>query len=282
MIRHCARRVNLKYRLRTAVCVVCLAQAVIFGGCGLRPQWQEVANDAGLNVYWVDSNAFKHLVIENSHPGRHLRIYIEGDGLPWIRERRIAVDPTPDDPYLLRLMTEDVQPAIYLGRPCYFGTATSESCRPALWTSERYGDSVVSSMCDAANRLSFERNAKTVGLIGYSGGGAIAVAMRRCVRDLSAITTIAGNLDIEAWAAYHGYAPVELPSPPESAAASGERLVETHWQCLQDKTVPPSITDKYFDRHPQARRIIVDDCEHADGWERYRPRIQALVVSGRR
>jgi pimeloyl-ACP methyl ester carboxylesterase len=253
--------------------------AAVAGACSIKPEWQRVATGAGLNVAWVDTGAFRHLVIANAHPDRHLRIYIEGDGLPWILERRIAIDPTPANPLLLRLMADDTHAAVYLGRPCYFGTATSGSCEPAFWTAERYGSAVVRSMCDAANRLSLERRSRSVALIGYSGGAAIAIAMRSCTLGLNSITTIAGNLDVEAWAKYHKYSPLVPPVPAETA--SGAAVAETHWQCRGDRKIPPHITDRYFEKRPEARRILVDDCGHDTGWERYRSRIQASADAGR-
>jgi len=47
-------------------------------------------------------------------------VYIEGDGMPWIRRHIVATDPTPSKPLMLRLMAQDPHPAIYLGRPCYY------------------------------------------------------------------------------------------------------------------------------------------------------------------
>jgi hypothetical protein len=226
-----------------------------------------------MQVSWIDSGAFEHLVIANAGPDADLNIYIEGDGVPWIRERRVAIDPTPVNPLLLRLMADDHRAAVYLGRPCYFGTATSPSCDPETWTTARYGDRVVRSMCAAANRLSAARGSRSVALIGYSGGGTLAVAMRDCTRGLKSITTIAANLDVDAWTTYHDYAPLELPRQPADRGLG--HVTETHWQCSADEKVPPAITDRYFQKHPAAIRVIVGDCSHERGWAHYRSRIQA-------
>jgi len=260
--------------LRFAGCALLVAHAV-FVACSVRPEWQRLASGAGLEVRWIETGAFRHLVIANARSAGHLNIYIEGDGRPWIRERRIAVDPTPANPLLLRLMVDDERAAVYLGRPCYFGTATSPSCDPYIWTTGRYSEPVVRSMCDAANRLSVERGADSVGLIGYSGGGALAVGMRDCIHRLKSITTIAANLDVDAWTAHHDYAPLELPARPVAVAGDLTQVAETHWQCSADENVPPEITDRYFEKHPAAIRMIVDDCSHDKGWMRHRQRVQA-------
>lgn len=272
-IRACAHLVNPASRVRLAVWSLIIAQTILSSACTVRPEWQRLADRQGLDLGWVDSSEFRHLVIANSAPGDALRIYIEGDGLPWIREQRVSIDPTPSNPVLLRLMSADDTAAVYLGRPCYFGTSTSQPCKPALWTAERYAEPIVESMCEAANRLSSRRGAVAVELIGYSGGGAIALGMRACTRHLISITTIAANLDVNAWSAYHRYTPLVLSRHLTSRHDIRPDVRETHWQCRGDRRVPPSITDAYFAAHPEATRVIVDNCSHEHGWERYRSAI---------
>jgi hypothetical protein len=130
-------------------------------------------------------------------------------------------------------------------------------------------------MCEAANRLSSRHRALAVELIGYSGGGAIALGMRGCTRHLVSITTIAANLDVNAWSEYHRYTPLVLSRDLTSPDEARPEIRETHWQCRGDRRVPPPITDAYFAAHPEARRVIVDNCSHEHGWERYRSAILA-------
>ena len=198
---------------------------------------------------------------------------MDGDGAPWIYKRRVAVDPTPANPVLLRLMHAATHPAVYLGRPCYFGTATHQECEQRWWTFDRYSRVVVDSMCLAANRVSRELGATTVQLIGYSGGGAIVAGMSACTEHLVSFSTIAGNLDPKAWAEYHGYAPLNDLSPLTPAALRDGELVEAHWQCRDDLNVPPSLTDGYFAARESAARYVVDSCTHATGWQQYWPHI---------
>lgn len=241
--------------------------------CVLRPAWQKLAIEGQLQSSWLDSGRFRHRVLANGIPGKRLRIYIEGDGGPWIRESRVSVDPTPGNPVLLRLMQGSTDPAVYLGRPCYFGSATDKGCGPGLWTFDRYGQVVVDSMCAAANRLSREYPAESVQLIGYSGGAAIVVGMSTCTERLDSLITIAGNLDPDAWTRHHGYSPLDDLSPLQVAMQASNVVNETHWQCRDDLNVPPSTTDAYFALRDTAIRHIVDSCTHSTGWERYWPRI---------
>ena len=236
---------------------------LILSACVLRPEWQRLAGKGGLNVSWIETGNFRHLRLQNGRQGSHLRIYVEGDGVPWIRENRVAVDPTPPNPVLLRLMLGDGGRAVYLGRPCYFGTATERGCDELLWTFDRIGQTVIDSMCAAANDISRELGAESVQLVGFSGGGAVVVGMSRCTERLHSITTVAGNLDPVAWAAHHGYSQLAVTQIPIVAVA------ETHWQCESDRNVPPEVTDRYFASRPEASRHIVGDCTHATGWEKY-------------
>jgi hypothetical protein len=245
----------------------------ILTACVLRPEWQRLAVDGKLESAWLDTGTFRHRWLWNEVSGSHLRIYVEGDGTPWIREDRVAIDPTPTNPVLLSLMHDTGDPAVYLGRPCYFGTATAKGCDARWWTFDRYGRTVVESMCAAANEISRQAGADTVALVGFSGGGAIVIGMRQCTDRLVSVSTIAGNLDPDAWAGYHDYAPLRDDAISGEAGATPDSVNEVHWQCRDDENIPPMITDRYFASHPQATRHIVDSCTHATGWQAYWSRI---------
>ena len=89
----------------------------VLSGCVLRPEWQQLAAEQALQSRHIDTGHFQHLVLDKDVPGNHLFIFVEGDGTPWIRDTRVAVDPTPTNPVLLRLMAESEGAAVYLGRP---------------------------------------------------------------------------------------------------------------------------------------------------------------------
>lgn len=249
--------------------VFVVACQIAISSCALRPVWQRLAVEGNLESRWLDAGQFRHLVLWNNEPGSHLRIYVEGDGTPWIRGTRVSVDPTPSNPVLLRLMYDASHPAVYLGRPCYFGSATDHGCNERWWTFDRYSSVVVDSMCAAANQVSGQIGAESVQLIGYSGGGAIVVRMSECTDRLYSISTIAGNLDPIVWAEYHRHFPLVDLAPIEPASSRHSDTIESHWQCRDDQNIPPSITDDYFTARASANRHIVDSCSHSTGWHRY-------------
>ena len=254
---------------RTALLLLAVVLQISMSSCALRPAWQQLAIEGNFESRWLDAGRFRHLVLWNHASGPHLRIYVEGDGTPWLRGTRVSVDPTPSNPVLLRLMHDATHAAVYLGRPCYFGSATDKGCDERWWTFDRYSRIVVASMCAAANRVSRELGAETVQLIGYSGGGAIVVRMSECTDRLVSLSTIAGNLDPWAWSEHHGYSPLVNLLPPGPAASQHSDVIESHWQCSNDHDVPPSTTDTYFATRGRAIRHIVDACSHSKGWQRY-------------
>src|SRR3546814_2839304 len=74
---------------------------------------------------------------------------------------------------------------------------SSDVCSSDLdvWTSARFSDGVIVSMSDALDRLKEEAGASSLDLVGYSGGGGVAVLLAARRRDVVSIVTIAGNLD---------------------------------------------------------------------------------------
>jgi hypothetical protein len=228
-------------RIRISQRLACACFLLQLSACALRPDWQQLAADGNLESRWI-----------------------------------VAVDPTPANPVLLRLMHDATHPAVYLGRPCYFGPSTDQECEQRWWTFDRYGQVVVDSMCKAANRISAEHGANTVGLIGYSGGGAIVVGMSACTAMLASVTTIAGNLDPQAWAEHHGYSALHDLAPLSQVATAQNRVHEAHWQCRDDLNIPPSVTEEYFVDRAGAIRHIIDSCTHSTGWEQHWPQIIEL------
>jgi len=75
-----------------------------------------------------------------------VHVYIEGDGVAWQWRYFVRTDPTPRRALMLNLMAADKANKVYVGRPCYFGTAMDENCQSDYWTYDRYSAKVVASM----------------------------------------------------------------------------------------------------------------------------------------
>ena len=196
-----------------------------------------------------------------------LHVYIDGDGTPWLGPGRPSPDPTPRNPLVLRLMAVDPNPSIYLGRPCYGQGEPQFACHPWLWTHGRYSEIVVASMVAALRGISHEMNDAELVLIGYSGGGTLAMLMAPRLERVTAVATLAGNLDVSAWVQHHGYSPLTGSLDPAAEAGLPENIQQWHWLGAEDQTVPPEIVRPMLARQPAAHVSILPEVDHRCCWE---------------
>jgi predicted alpha/beta hydrolase family esterase len=257
-----------------------LTGSLIFAGLGCsqpleRPGVPEKAVDHDRSM--ITGDPFRHLVYrqgtwDKSSP---VHVYLEGDGLPWVTRTRIARDPTPRTPLALHLMSRDPGPALYIGRPCYHGLAESPDCSPWLWTNGRYSEEVVKSMAAALRRALGPDSEREVTLIGYSGGGVLAMLIAARTEQVAAVVTIAANLDIAAWADHHGYSRLLGSLNPATQPPLPARIRQIHLAGERDIRVPAHLSEPAVARQPNARLVVVPNFGHVCCWERAWPAILA-------
>lgn len=262
----------MRCRLATLLSLLCLQ------GClssGERIDRQAAA--AGLRREIVAGSPFQHVVYSNradsaTAQGR-LVIFIEGDGRPWRTDgKQPSDDPTTRRPIALSLLRQTSLPALYVSRPCYQQIADPE-CSSSAWTDARYSTAVVQSIAAVVERQASARGAATLTLIGYSGGGTLAILVAEQLVGVDAVITLAANLDTAAWTQHHRYLPLTNSlNPALSERAHPWR--EIHLQGSRDPVVPPATTAAYFQRYPGARRLTFD-YDHVCCWVRDWPRISA-------
>jgi pimeloyl-ACP methyl ester carboxylesterase len=196
-----------------------------------------------------------------------LHVYLGGDGSPWIRGRWISHDPTPRRPVTLELMALDPSPAVYVGRPCYHGAQGRDpaACDPQLWTSHRYSDEVVASLHSAIDYAIDLYDARGIVLIGYSGGGVLALSLAQERADVLALLTIAANLHVRAWTAYHGYLPLQGRNPAQGPALPGD-VYQLHLTGGRDQAVPPRLTHLGLERQPGVEIEMLAGFDHRCCW----------------
>jgi pimeloyl-ACP methyl ester carboxylesterase len=209
--------------------------------------------------------------------GDRLHVYIDGDGTPWLGPGRPAADPTPRNPLALRLMALDPKPAIYLGRPCYVETGGPEGCGPWHWTHGRYSAAVVESMHAVLRRLLAELPARQVVLIGFSGGGTLAMLLAARLRETVAVVTLGGNLDVAGWTRHHGYSPLVGSLDPASQPPLPKRIRQWHWVGARDRVVPPQLVVAAVSRQPQAAIEVLPNADHQCCWEELWPSLLQQV-----
>jgi len=198
---------------------------------------------------------------------RELHVYLDHDGTPWLRRDTVAADPTPRNPLALRLMAQDDAPGLYLGRPCHF-TNDDAACNPRVWTHQRYGVPVVDSMVHALRSFLAIRRFDRVVLIGYSGGGTLALLMADRMPEVASVITVAGNLDVAGWAALHGYSPLAGSLDPMLRVRRALPAREFHLVGTRDDNVAPALAAGYAKHFADATLVEIADFDHVCCWVR--------------
>lgn len=228
----------------------------------------ERARQLGFVRQTVEGLDYRHVVFRNAADGGEgiLHVYLEGDGVPWLTPYRIAADPTPRDPLALELMALDSAPSLYLGRPCYHGQAEHPPCHPLLWTARRYGPEVVDSMATALRKILGRAHYDGLVLIGYSGGGTLAMLLAERLPETQAVVTIAGNLDPPHWAELHGYSPLPGSLNPVARPPLRSDIAQLHFAGGRDGNVPANLIHFVVSQQHCAKFIIINTFDHICCW----------------
>lgn len=175
-------------------------------------------------------------------PGPILHIYLEGDGIPWVRGVIPAKNPNSKSLLALQLLSHDPFPAVYLNRPCYGLSEMTTRCTNDLWTHSRYSQTVVNQLNYALDHIKNEFNTTNFVLVGYSGGGSLAVLLAHSRDDIVGIMTIAANLDHRAWTEHFGYLPLSESLNAADALPLSQYVQQLHLVGKQDTQVPNFVT----------------------------------------
>lgn len=223
----------------------------------------------GLQPFDIQGTNFTHTVFLNQKSSEGIwHIYIEGDGKPWIDNQFIARDPTTIKPLMLRLMIQDNAPAIYLGRPCYFGKNNSGACHPLFWTHRRYSEQVVTSMAAVLKKIIKSRRIQSLTLIGHSGGGALAMLLAEKIPETTIIVTLAGNLDIDAWTDHHGHSKLDGSLNPAFRKPLPSSIRQYHYLGKRDRNITASMIISVVDKQHNVELFLLDHYGHDCCWER--------------
>ncbi|HLY95842.1 MAG: hypothetical protein ACM3W8_03880 [Sideroxydans sp.] len=259
----------------------CLLAFVQMAGCASPPQrMDERAAELGFRRVVVRGQGYDHVAYlkeGKSNADSSLHIYLEGDGTPWVRKRVAAADPTPRTPLMLDLMALDPAPALYLGRPCYQGLSKAKACTPDMWTDNRYSETVVASMTAAVDRLSAEYRALV--LLGYSGGGTLAMLMAERLAKADTVITVAANLDTQRWAALHRQPPLSGSLNPAERPPLPPHIRQMHFAGSKDDNVPPAIVRDAIAQQQGAEFTVVRDQDHSCCWREAWPQILGSVAA---
>lgn len=217
-----------------------------------------------------------------SDPSKPIRIYIEGDGLAWIARDFPSPNPTPHEATGLQLAATDTSAnVVYLARPCQFTSASKNlQCDVPYWTGKRFSKEIVTAMDSAVSTISARAPQQGIELVGYSGGGAIAVLVAARRHDVLSIRTVAGNLDDDEVNRIH-----MVSGMPESedaihyvAAVAG--VPQVHFSGTDDRIVPIAIPHSFVLAARAAgahcaRTVSVPGLSHGGEWAKVWPALLA-------
>lgn len=211
-----------------------------------------------------------------------VNIYIEGDGRARKTPHKASDDPTPRNAILLQMA--DLDPAanvVYLARPCQFSPDDLQTvCEEKYWNTARYSNTVVQAMNEAIDKIKQQTHIKKINLIGYSGGGTIAVLIAARRDDVASIRTIAGNLDLIAMQNYHGALPLTESLDPMTVAKDVRQIPQIHFVGKHDRIVPPKIAENFRKAADlkASQVVVIKDADHKRGWvERWQELLHAVI-----
>jgi pimeloyl-ACP methyl ester carboxylesterase len=233
----------------------------------------DVAQTAGLTRAQVSTDIFLLTTFSKiQNPAQPIDVYIEGDGLAWITETMPSSNPTPRKALGLRLAAQDSAPNIlYVARPCqYTPLEEDKNCTEAYWTDRRFSEEVIRSVNQAIDRSIRPYPHPRLNIIGYSGGGAVAILVAARRDDVATLRTVAGNLDHDEVNRLNGVSPLHGSLNAIAQARKVENIPQLHFSGSDDDVVPPIIAAHFIaamDSARCARAEIVENATHEDGWE---------------
>jgi hypothetical protein len=211
--------------------------------------------------------------IEDLH--RPIAIYIEGDGRTWVTRTKLSDDPTPKNPLALKLAFLDPSANVaYLARPCqYTPLHLNKACSPIIWSEQRFSESVVHSMNQAIDVIKMNAKAKHIHLVGFSGGGAIAVLIAARRNDVLTLRTVAGDLDPDKLSQYHQTTPLKGSLNPTHVIPKLTLFPAHHFSGEKDPVVPNFIAEGFVNEMIRngshcTRHTVLKEATHHEGWEK--------------
>ncbi|NND68416.1 MAG: alpha/beta hydrolase [Halioglobus sp.] len=252
-----------------------------FGG----PAHERLLESAGWTSSQLEVAGFQLALFSQALPvdTELLNIYLGGDGSAFVARQRIGRDPTGSEHTGLQLAIADPAPSAFLARPCYYGGAFTPPCEPSLWTLERYSPRVVGAVVEALAELARRYPRARLTLVGYSGGGVIALLAARQLERVERVITVAAPLDTAAWTQHHGYTNLSAGSNPAQITDWPVRLRQLHLFGDRDTRVPATVVASYHAATglspAQSVTVPVADYDHACCWVQDWPAILAALAA---
>ena len=252
--------------------MLALTGSLILSGCVGSPAatFDKKAKHLGFLKSTISTQLFELAVFVNRpisqiQSATKLHIYLGGDGTPWISSKHKSVDPTPRKQTALNLMAIDTNPAIYVGRPCYHAAKKSQNCNSKWWTSNRYSGEVIEALKIAILQLSNDQQKLTI--IGFSGGGTLAMLVAPHLSNIARVITISSNLDIQHWTQRHAFTPLTGSINPAEEPNLPASILTLHLLGAADTNIDAKHIHKQFKNRNNTKVMIYPSYNHHCCWQ---------------
>lgn len=265
----------MKYVSRLSIFLVFMISFWTLQGCQIftQPKGESIVSEAksvGFKSIIIPTKAFKLFALSKAfQQGKPLVIYLEGDGHSMASKYRLSKDPTPHHPLALKLAVLDPRPnVIYLARPCQYIRQEDSQCHPKYWSSHRFSLEVIESTKEAINFLRQHFNTQAVHLIGFSGGGGLAVLVAAQEPAVKSVITLAGDLNLSLMQSIHQTSTLWGSRDPFDVAQTIRTIPQMHFSGEYDKTVPPKVAQSFVLKanSPCVNQKILPRFTHHQGW----------------
>ncbi|MDR2340508.1 MAG: alpha/beta hydrolase [Deltaproteobacteria bacterium] len=213
-------------------------------------------------------------------PGDDLVVYLEGDGRG-VSRGRVTQDPTPREAMTLELALQDPAPRVlYLARIGQYMPAYATKANSPYWSHARLAPEAVEAASEAIDQAKLKASARHVHLVGFSGGGGLAILLAERRGDVLSVVTVAGLLDTDWWVRQRKYLPLSLSLNPADKSGDIVGLPQLHLYGTDDPLIPPEMSMEYASRHPfrKLSRVGVP-ARHDKGWtERWKALLSQYVL----
>ncbi len=216
-----------------------------------------------------------------SNQGSDVTIYIEGEGDDWSAHRTEAQNPTPRDPIALHLAARDQSAnVVYLARPCQYITLDAGgSCHTSkYWNEGRYAPEVVASINEAIDNIKSRYSFKDINLVGYEGGGAIAVLVAARRYDVASIRTVATALDHKKRTELYNRIELTDSLNPIDVAQEVARIPQHHFLPKWDRFGTDELYKDFYHASGDSgclRASVIKDTDVDEGWAKRWPSLLA-------
>ncbi len=246
----------------------------------IRHKTVSLAKDSGFVEKIYHNYNFKIFTLQKiKNPKLPIRVYLEGDGKAYINSRLPSINPTPRSYFFVNLMFEDDYPnIIYIARPCQYFKDDSK-CDIQYWTINRFSQEIINSVNEVLKNF----KDKELELVGYSGGGQIALqlASKDNNKNIINIRTIAGNLDPDEFTNIHQVSKLEFAKLDFNRLS---KIPQVHFVGTYDDIVPSSVSSRYIDKLESSnctKIIEVNMATHYQGWSNWPSLIEQNLPSCR-